>query len=952
MAFLARCFGFGRTSAVDDSASGKLYPLSQPHWSTSDIKVKSLSQPCSPSVRTGSVAEAWAASPPANFLDVDDVLKVRSANGNDISSANPVEIAESHERTCVSTGTDESTKVERLRSLTPSNALSSTATGPTALSPARPDRAMPAAPRRLASVSVPIEYMGSTSEEAWVPAPKQAMAPLSPILLVEPEPRASTNELGEFCESLLLSMQIRLKADAELSTFRQLQSANSNRYMSHLSIGLNAHFPHSGTITGTAGPPAAGAAVPLSFNAQQLRPERKYLGSLEPPWGSGGGTATGGAAAAASPAFSLNVSPDFHTAVGAGPSPRLARQPCRLLSPTPSRNRHWMLLLLQAADAARTAPNGAPAAAGSTAAAKAKASAAATDGGGDGPSRVTTGGGGVGGESSVLIVAAEARGSTATLHMVSEEQPAAAAAPVFGKDSNAGAGAWNGDGFPPLEPAADVAAGTTTCGLPPLWLMPYSSAGGTPSRFGATEQGPAALQRQGAEASPPRYQLVLPPSSAHGSTTGGGGGEGGGGGAAEGDGEGGLCLQSLWNPPGHLQPPRVPTSTQQQKPHQGHNQLSHPQPFPSSIASSALGSGGCGTSGGGGGRVLRTIPEVLSAALDASFRPRQSDASPTAAPAVAAAGPTEAPADTPAAAEAEAAAVAAASQAAAVAATCGLLPTPNGSPSTPPAAPASAAPPPAAPKPGHNQPLPLSPLAPPLHDHVNAHAHHRTVNVQNQQTATGPPPEVATRRPAVPGLPDLASASQAQPQCVQEQPLPLPLPQQQQQPLPPPQQHQQQQPQQQQPQQQRRPRATPHRSSSWYGGAPTVRQYDNSVLYDSRHHEGGSVPVAPGEPLELWLCHSLRELLDGVSELRPLLPCSGEDNGDNDEREGRGVGGRKSGARNGEDEPSRPAFYPQSKRNGLREAAPPGGGQPLIRMRNQGGPHHVVANGRPALQGG
>ncbi|KXZ47620.1 hypothetical protein GPECTOR_34g779 [Gonium pectorale] len=103
-------------------------------------------------------------------------------------------------------------------------------------------------------------------EEPWVPKPKERLAP---VLLVDPgDGRPSRNELGDFCESLLLSMQMRLKVDAELSTFR-LASGASSRYLTGLSMG------HAGAM----GCSALLSFTPISANQQPGQSEL-YVGSF------------------------------------------------------------------------------------------------------------------------------------------------------------------------------------------------------------------------------------------------------------------------------------------------------------------------------------------------------------------------------------------------------------------------------------------------------------------------------------------------------------------------------------------------------------------------------------------------------------------------------------------------------------------------------------------------
>ncbi|PNH04120.1 hypothetical protein TSOC_009748 [Tetrabaena socialis] len=122
-------------------------------------------------------------------------------------------------------------------------------------------------PRPFACVSEPALSDGGDSEGGggddnaagpWVPAPKRAPV-MAPILLVDEQQHQHAGhstqgnaELGEFCESLLLSMQIRYQVDAELGTFRMMPFPDSRRHDAPMSLTF---------ITESAIAPAAAAAA-------------------------------------------------------------------------------------------------------------------------------------------------------------------------------------------------------------------------------------------------------------------------------------------------------------------------------------------------------------------------------------------------------------------------------------------------------------------------------------------------------------------------------------------------------------------------------------------------------------------------------------------------------------------------------------------------------------------
>ncbi|EFJ50024.1 hypothetical protein VOLCADRAFT_89429 [Volvox carteri f. nagariensis] len=172
----------------------------------------------------------------------------------------------------------------------------------------------PVLPRPYASASAPLFKIEAPFEEAWVPAPKQLQqhAAIAPLLLVDNDAPTSHNELGEFCESMLLSMQIRLKVDAELSTFRHLPSASSNRFVARLSMGQNttALFSAAASATPSGAWQASGAAPQTHSNGPQPA-DRRYVNSLD--W--------------SAPPSSLHMSPSqaASTAAGGAAAPPLLK---------------------------------------------------------------------------------------------------------------------------------------------------------------------------------------------------------------------------------------------------------------------------------------------------------------------------------------------------------------------------------------------------------------------------------------------------------------------------------------------------------------------------------------------------------------------------------------------------------------------------------------------------
>ncbi|PNW77590.1 hypothetical protein CHLRE_10g443400v5 [Chlamydomonas reinhardtii] len=119
---------------------------------------------------------------------------------------------------------------------------------------------------------------------------------LAPFLLVDNPADPEATELGDFCDSMLLSMQHRLKVDAELSTFRQMTSLVSGQLvrlsMNQATYGAQpsgAAFPASGVISGFADPGAGGgggsfmgpgAGAVASANSL-TRHEKRLLGTFE-----------------------------------------------------------------------------------------------------------------------------------------------------------------------------------------------------------------------------------------------------------------------------------------------------------------------------------------------------------------------------------------------------------------------------------------------------------------------------------------------------------------------------------------------------------------------------------------------------------------------------------------------------------------------------------------------
>ncbi|GLI63243.1 hypothetical protein VaNZ11_006137 [Volvox africanus] len=150
----------------------------------------------------------------------------------------------------------------------------------------RSAQGQPGLPRPYASASAPIfKIEVPPDSDAWVPAPKQQQAGIAPLLLVDNDGPNSNMELGEFYESMLLSMQIRLKVDAELSSFRHLPSASSNRFIARLSMGQ-----HAGLISAAASatPSGAwqgsgGATLPTNNSNNASRTVRRFDGSLDFP---------------------------------------------------------------------------------------------------------------------------------------------------------------------------------------------------------------------------------------------------------------------------------------------------------------------------------------------------------------------------------------------------------------------------------------------------------------------------------------------------------------------------------------------------------------------------------------------------------------------------------------------------------------------------------------------
>ncbi|GIL57846.1 hypothetical protein Vafri_13077 [Volvox africanus] len=189
-------------------------------------------------------------------------------------------------------------------------------------------------PRPYASASAPIfKIEVPPDSDAWVPAPKQQQAGIAPLLLVDNDGPNSNMELGEFYESMLLSMQIRLKVDAELSSFRHLPSASSNRFIARLSMGQ-----HAGLISAAASATPSGAwqasggvALPTNYSNNASRTDRRFDSSLDFPspasrFPTSSISPSQAVASAMSPAVintASGVGRDGGSAAGAAVSPRL-----------------------------------------------------------------------------------------------------------------------------------------------------------------------------------------------------------------------------------------------------------------------------------------------------------------------------------------------------------------------------------------------------------------------------------------------------------------------------------------------------------------------------------------------------------------------------------------------------------------------------------------------------
>ncbi|KAG2448904.1 hypothetical protein HYH02_006252 [Chlamydomonas schloesseri] len=148
--------------------------------------------------------------------------------------------------------------------------------------------------RGFGTVSEPLQkyHDGSSDSERervpWIPEgdEDEAVEPptLAPFLLVDDPADPEATELGEFCESMLLSMQHRLKVDAELSSFRHMPSMMSGQLV-RLSMGQT-----------TVGAQPSGAALPTSGGITGLdlsRHERRVMGSFEPASRGASGSAGG-----------------------------------------------------------------------------------------------------------------------------------------------------------------------------------------------------------------------------------------------------------------------------------------------------------------------------------------------------------------------------------------------------------------------------------------------------------------------------------------------------------------------------------------------------------------------------------------------------------------------------------------------------------------------------------
>ncbi|KAG2485555.1 hypothetical protein HYH03_015721 [Edaphochlamys debaryana] len=209
---------------------------------------------------------------------------------------------------------------------------------------------------RFAAVSAPHPMEDGDMVDDWsLGGSLDDHTEILPMLLIDGQ-RSSAIELGDFCESLLMSMQMRLKADAEMSTFRALPSTTNNARgigIVHLSASLGPG-PSSHTSGGWAigGPPSLAHdyhhhtdAVPLSLTGAH---NQLATGTTTTPGSSASNTAMAGVAAmaAAAMASSMASGPSRASDAQRGPVGPLGL-PVRPRNPLASTSRRRFLMYLQ-----------------------------------------------------------------------------------------------------------------------------------------------------------------------------------------------------------------------------------------------------------------------------------------------------------------------------------------------------------------------------------------------------------------------------------------------------------------------------------------------------------------------------------------------------------------------------------------------------------------------------
>lgn len=222
------CFGFPKRVSVFDEGAVQMNPLVVVgNLSSSAQNCRAFSSGC----EHRAVAAWIATAPPQRIqdkapMDAVDAFDPVSSTCVQLRSSNSSPALSVADRTGIPACYPAAVSAVRV-SISPSNSNSRNLLRPAAASS---DRLQQQPLRRMnqsmlqpfASISAPLldeteDSEGDNSGEAWVPAPKPAQAAVAPLLLVDHEGWHNSNmELGEFCESMLLSMQIRFKVDAEV----------------------------------------------------------------------------------------------------------------------------------------------------------------------------------------------------------------------------------------------------------------------------------------------------------------------------------------------------------------------------------------------------------------------------------------------------------------------------------------------------------------------------------------------------------------------------------------------------------------------------------------------------------------------------------------------------------------------------------------------------------------